>query len=59
MIDEDFIAGFGMSILFVAVLAISYVVGVSFEARDITRSCKFTGTFVVQGVVYNCEVKSD
>jgi hypothetical protein len=59
MIDEDFMAGFGISLLLVALLAIFYGVGGVISETDITRSCKLTGTFVVQGTVYNCEVKND
>tara|TARA_R110000851_G_scaffold269720_1_gene422348 strand:+ start:21 stop:227 length:207 start_codon:yes stop_codon:yes gene_type:complete len=53
------IAGFGFGLIFVAVLSFSYAAGASFESKDITRSCELTGTFVVSGTAYNCEVKND
>jgi hypothetical protein len=59
MIDEDFMAGFGISLLLVATLWISYGIGGYNERHSITRSCELTGTFVVQGKAYNCEVKDD
>jgi hypothetical protein len=59
MIDEDFIAGFGMSLILVATLWISYGIGGYNERLGITRSCELTGTFVVEGTVYDCEVKDD
>jgi hypothetical protein len=59
MIDEDFIAGFGLSLIFVAVLWFSYGIGGYNESLGITRSCELTGTFVVEGTVYNCEVRND
>jgi hypothetical protein len=59
MIDEDFIAGFGLSLILVATLWISYGIGGYNESLGITRSCELTGTFVVEGTVYNCEVKND
>tara|TARA_R110000787_G_C13304740_1_gene434880 strand:+ start:601 stop:780 length:180 start_codon:yes stop_codon:yes gene_type:complete len=59
MIDEEFMAGFGLSLLLIAALWVSYGIGGYNEGSGITRSCELTGTFVVQGKAYNCEVKND
>jgi hypothetical protein len=56
---QDFLAGVGLSILFVVTLSISYMIGFSNEERAVVRSCELTGAFVVQGKAYNCEVKND
>jgi hypothetical protein len=59
MMIEDGTAGFGLGLIFVAALSLSYAVGASVESKDITRSCELTGTFVVSGTAYNCEVNND
>ena len=55
----DFLVGAGYLFLLIITCVFIVTISVSVSKRKITTACELSGTFVVQGVVYNCEVKND